>query len=166
VIERCRELHWDFMIVLQDDSLRRVWEEYHGLLPLQSKHRLKHIWHDRHQKFAWVNDIRYEYESNDRNHQDIHVVTCEETWEEVDSNGVTVTKTSRHAWLSSRPLSRLNVHDRCNLGARARWGIETGFLVEKHQGYHYEHPFAYDWNAMKGYHFLMRMACYRLLKPA
>ncbi len=28
----------------------------------------------------------------------------------------------------------------------------------KHQGYHYEHAFALDWNAMKGYHLLMRLA--------
>ena len=50
------------------------------------------------------------------------------------------------------------VHERANLGARYRWGIEAGFLVEKHQGYHDEHAFALDWNAMKGYHYLMRMA--------
>ena len=28
----------------------------------------------------------------------------------------------------------------------------------KHQGYHYEHAFALDWNAMRGYHLLMRLA--------
>jgi hypothetical protein len=31
-------------------------------------------------------------------------------------------------------------------------------LVEKRQGYHYEHTFSYDWNAMKGFHSLMRLA--------
>jgi hypothetical protein len=50
------------------------------------------------------------------------------------------------------------VHTRCNLGARYRWGIEGAFLVEKHQGYSYEHAFAKPWNAMKGYHYLMRLA--------
>jgi uncharacterized membrane protein len=69
-----------------------------------------------------------------------------------------ITKHGRHVWLSSRPLSRLNVHTRCNLGARYRWGIEGAFLVEKHHGYAYEHAFAKQWNAMKGYHFLMRLA--------
>jgi hypothetical protein len=39
----------------------------------------------------------------------------------------------RHVWLSDQPLHRGNVHSRCNLGARHRWGIEAGFLVEKHQ---------------------------------
>jgi hypothetical protein len=69
-----------------------------------------------------------------------------------------LTKTARHAWLSSQPLSHANVHERCNLGARHRWGIEAGFLVERHQGYHYEHAFARNWNAMKGDHSLMRLA--------
>jgi hypothetical protein len=43
------------------------------------------------------------------------------------------------------------------MGARHRWGIEEGFLVEKWQGYQYEHLFSHDWNAMRGYHFLMRL---------
>jgi hypothetical protein len=43
------------------------------------------------------------------------------------------------------------------LGARARWCIETSILVEKHHGYRYEHCFSYNWNAMKGYHCLMRL---------
>ena len=37
------------------------------------------------------------------------------------------------------------------------WGIESNFLVEKHQGYSYEHLFAKDWNVMRGYHYLMRL---------
>ena len=72
-------------------------------------------------------------------------------------NGVIVTKNSRHAWISSDPLNKRNVHERCNLGARHRWGIESGILVEKQQGYQYEHCFSYDWNAMTGYHYLMRL---------
>ena len=86
------------------------------------------------------------------------MVVCEESWERIDSHATTVTEKSRHAWLSSEPLSPDNVHARCNLGARHRWGIEAGFLVEKHQGYHYEHAFALHWNAMRGYHLLMRLA--------
>lgn len=31
IIELCRKNHWDFMIVLQDKSLKSVWEEYEGL---------------------------------------------------------------------------------------------------------------------------------------
>ncbi len=88
----------------------------------------------------------------------VHVVVCEESWEEVSEEAQIETKDSCHVWLSSRPLNPGNVHTRCNLGARHRWGIEVGFLVEKHQGYQYEHRFAHQWNAMRGYHCLMRMA--------
>ena len=49
------------------------------------------------------------------------------------------------------------MHERCNLGARHRWGIESGILVEKHHGYQYEHCFSYEWEAMRGYHYLMRL---------
>jgi len=49
------------------------------------------------------------------------------------------------------------VHESCNLGARHRWGIEAGFLVEKCHGYCYEHIFSHNWNAMRGYHYLMRI---------
>jgi hypothetical protein len=89
----------------------------------------------------------------------MHVVVCIEQWEEVDpKTAQIVTKEQKHAWISSRPLSRLNVHTRCNLAARYRWGIEEAFLVEKHHGYSYQHAFAKNWNAMKGYHYLMRLA--------
>ncbi len=63
-------------------------------------------------------------------HLSVHVVVCEETWETIDEQGERPTKTARHAWLSSQPLRRDTVHERCNLGARHRWGIEAGFLVE------------------------------------
>ncbi len=41
---------------------------------------------------------------------------------------------------------------------RHRWGIEENFLTEKNHGYNYEHAFSYNWNALKGWHALMRLA--------
>jgi hypothetical protein len=159
VMARCRQLNWQFMIVLKDKDLPSVWEEANALHQLTPQDHLGSHWGNRDQRFWWVNAIDYEFTHGGRRQRlSVHVVVCEETWDEVDDDGQTVTKTARHAWLSSRPLRRGNVHERCNLGARHRWGIEAGFLVEKHQGYHYEHAFALDWNAMKGYHYLMRMA--------
>jgi hypothetical protein len=159
IMERCRHYHWDFLIVLKDGSLPTVWEEYHSLRHEQEENRWQQDWGERRQCFQWVNAIRYEYGPNAKKFIDIHVVVCREQWEDVDPDTCQiVTKESKHAWISSRPLSRLNVHTRCNLGARYRWGIEGAFLVEKHQGYSYEHAFAKNWNAMKGYHYLMRLA--------
>jgi len=159
IMERCRSYRWDFMIVLKDGSLPTVWEEYHSLRHEQEDNRIQQNWGERRQHFQWVNAIRYEYGPNAKKAIDIPVVVCREQWEEVAPDTLEiVTKENHHAWISNRPLSRLNVHTRCNLGARYRWGIEGAFLVEKHQGYAYEHAFAKQWNAMKGYHYLMRLA--------
>jgi hypothetical protein len=158
IVELCRKNHWDFMIVLPDKSLPSVWEEYEGLKKLEPKNNHKTTWGNRRQHFQWVNEIDYRYGPNERKKQILHVVVCEESWEEVakDSNK-TITITSRHAWISNKPLDKRNLHERCNLGGRHRWSIETGILVEKRHGYQYEHAFSYDWNAMKGYHYLMRL---------
>jgi hypothetical protein len=161
IMELCRRNNWDFMIVLQDQSLPSVWEEIQGLKRLQSANRLSHRWGHRRQQFWWINEIEYSYAdplTQRQKHLKVHAVICEESWEEIapDSTEV-IKKTSRHAWLSDQPLHRNNVPSRCNLGARHRWGIESGFLVEKHQGYQYEHCFSYEWEAMRGYHYLMRL---------
>ncbi len=157
VMQRCRHYHWQFMSVLKNQDLATVWEEFHALHALQPN-GFRRNWGQRRQRFSWVNGIDYAFSQHGRRHLSLHVVVCEETWETVDDQGHRVTKSARHAWLSSHPLSRDNVHERCNLGARYRWGIEANFLVEKHQGYHYEHAFALNWSAMKGYHYLMHLA--------
>ena len=159
IMDRCRKYHWDFMIVLKDSSLPSVWEEYFSLRNYQGENQKRQNWGERRQHFQWVNQIRYEFGANGKNYIDINVVVCDEQWEAVDDKTLEIVpKNMKYAWISSRPITRLNVHTRCNLGARYRWGIETGFLVEKHQGYSYEHAFAKNYNAMKGYHYLMRLA--------
>lgn len=158
VMQLCRQYQWQYMIVLQDDSLPSVWEEVEGLAKLQVNNHLERVWGHRKQHFRWVNEIEYRYGENGRKKLILHVVVCRETWEEVDPKTATIVqKRSRHAWISSEPLSRQSVHERCNLAARHRWGIESSFLVEKRHGYNYEHCFSHNWNAMRGYHFLMRL---------
>ena len=153
----CRAYRWQFMIVLQNDCLPSVWEEYEGLRRLQPENRQSQPWGNRRQQFVWVNEIEYAYGPHQRRRLSVHVVVCQELWREVGANGEIVEHRSRHAWVSSEPLTRHNLHPRCNLAARHRWGIESNILVEKHQGYHYEHCFAHDFNAMKGYHYLMHL---------
>jgi hypothetical protein len=158
VMERCRKSGWQFMIVLPDRCLASVWEEYRGLAKITQGNRWQMTWNGRRQKFTWVNEIEYRYGEGENKRQRVHVVVCEESWEEYDEKlDEVVSKRARHAWLSSEALSAQNVHARCNLGARYRWGIEEGILVEKRHGYHYEHCFSQDWNAMRCYHYLMRI---------
>ena len=158
VMEICRKYKWQFMIVLKDESLPSVWEEFHGLNQLEKNNRFAMKWSDRRQRFEWINNIEYCYGPNQRKRLVVHLVVCQETWKEIDpATCAPVTKTSRHAWLSSKPLNQRNLHERCNQGARHRWGIEIGILVEKRHGYNYEHCFSLKWNAMRGFHYLMRM---------
>ncbi|QTA88026.1 H repeat-associated protein N-terminal domain-containing protein [Desulfonema magnum] len=156
VAELCAENKWQFMIVLKDNCLRSVWEEFNSLRGLEKGNRANRKWGNRKQHFEWVNGLEYRYGEKYRRKIVIHVVVCEETWEKVNKNAETEIMTSRHAWISSEPLNYGNVHERCNMGARHRWGIETGILVEKRHGYNYEHCFSYNWSAMKGYHYLMK----------
>jgi hypothetical protein len=157
VLHTCRKNRWQFMIVLQDDSLPSVWEEYEGLRELEPGQQARRKWGNRRQLFRWVNDIEYRYGPTRRKKQLVHVVVCEECWNEIDEQGNTVKKSSRHAWLSSEPLKEENLHERCNRGGRHRWGIEEAILMEKRHGYRYEHLFSLNWNAMKGYHYLMHL---------
>lgn len=155
--EYCREKNWDFMTVLQDKSLPTVWEEYNGLQKLDTTNELRATNGDRKQLFRWSNGIEYSYGPNESKRQIINVVVCQEEWEEINpETNQREVKSSRHAWISDKPLTHKNVQDRCNLMGRKRWGIESGFNVEKHQGYQYEHCFSYNWDAMRGYHYLMR----------
>ena len=158
VVEICRKNNWQFMIVLQNDALPSVMREFEALKNLDEKNRYRGIWGNRKQFFRWVNDIDYRFDKNGKKSQILHVVECKESWHEINpETGQPEENCSRHVWLSSEPLDRRNLHERCNLGARSRWCIESGILVEKHHGYQYEHCFSYDWNAMKGYHLLMRI---------
>jgi hypothetical protein len=158
-MEQCLKYHWHFMIVLKDGNLPQVWEEYRGLLGyLTDEDRHSQIWGDRRQDFHWLNQIDYYYGPNGRKHLSLHMAVCDESWEEIDeATDRPVTKQLRYVWISDLPFCREKIHKRCNLGGRHRWAIEEGILVEKRQGYGYEHCYAFDWNAMRGYHYLMRI---------
>ncbi len=73
-----------------------IWQEYEGLKKLlEEEDRFTQDWADRRQKFHWVNDIEYTYGPNNaRNREIVHLVICEESWQEVDpETGETITST-------------------------------------------------------------------------
>lgn len=159
VLAACRRHRWQSMIVLKDGCLKSVWEEVTGLQRITQGNTLAMLWGGRRQHFTWINDISYTYDERGKPKRlTVHVVECQESWEEWDAKaGQKVTRTARHAWLSSAPLTRHTIHERCNLGARHRWQIEEQILAEKHHGYHYEHLYSENWNALRSYHYLMRI---------
>jgi hypothetical protein len=144
IFELCIENGWDSMIVFKDKCLPSLWRKYHALENLNPIH-YQGEWRGRRQKISWVNAIPYTFEGTGGKKKvlEVHVVVCEEVWQEVNSDTAEIeTKTSRHAWISGKPLTVQNVHERCNLVARFRWGIEDSHHTEKRRGYCYEHLFS------------------------
>lgn len=160
VITMCKKYKWNYMIVLKQDSIPTVWKEALALIKLNPENQHKCYWGDREQIYEWANGIEYEYSiENVKKREFLNVVICYEVWEENHSNstGLIEKKETRYAWLSSREINDKNVFFRCTKIGRYRWKIENNILVEKHQGYLYEHCFSYNWNAMKGFHYLMKI---------
>lgn len=168
VFEICKKYNWGFMIVLQDGNLKNVWQEVNNLKKYEDDDKYKKAeirrihkmnWADREQTFWWVNHLEHEYIIDGiKKRSKIHVVVCEESWEVYSAKEKKIQKkNSRHAWVSSELIDKENVHERCNLMGRSRWKIETNILIEKKYGYGYEHCFSYNWNAMRGFHYLMHI---------
>ena len=159
VISKCINYGWDYMIVLKSDSLKTVWDEFYGLCKAEPSNTLSVKHGNRAQVYRWANGIEYTYGNN---HQKLmlNLVTCLEKWIEPKphSGGVPEEMSTCYAWLSSEKLNRGNVFDRCTHIGRLRWWIESNFNTEKHQGYNYSHCFSYNWNAMMGFHYLMKIA--------
>ena len=158
IMAYCRRCNWDFMFVLPADSLPSVWQEANGLHRLTPEQTLHTTWGDRQQVFWWVNDIEYCYGPNERLRLRLHVVVCDERWTTCDREGNETEHHARFAWVSGTPLSARNVEERCNRAARHRWDIEEHILACKHHGYQATHAFSLNWNAMRGWHYLMLLA--------
>ena len=145
------------MIVLKDKSLKSVWDEYDGLKELCPENRRFDESQGQTAAFQMVNGHRCEY--GDGKVQVVHLVVCRESWTQIaEKTNEPVEKNSKHAWISSMPLDAYNLHARCNLAARRRWNMENQIQDEKCNGYNYSHCYACNWNAMKGFHFLMNIA--------
>ncbi|HZK56327.1 MAG TPA: transposase family protein [Desulfosporosinus sp.] len=158
VIKSCREYGWDYMLVFKEGSMRDAWREAMGLIRLTPENILKRHCGGRNQVYRWINDVEYTYGNNGRSKARLHVVVCEETWEETSrTTGKMTSNSTRYVWISGKEMSKTNVEARCLKIGRYRWKIENNFLVMKHQGYQYEHCFSYDWNAMVGFHHLMQI---------
>ena len=108
----------------------------------------------RRQEFYWENNVTYGYEWQ----LSISLVGCLEKYKEVNKKtGDIETHYSEHLWISSLPAHIDNVHELFNLGARKKELIEDSINTEKNRGYSYKHAFSYNWNAMQGFHYLMRL---------
>jgi hypothetical protein len=146
--------HWEYIIRLPKNKLTDLAKQLNKNKSTSVEVPAQEAYRKRQQEFHWENDISYGYEWE----LTIHLAACSERYEEVDrKTGEIVQRFSEHAWISSLRVSRDNVHELFNLGARKKELIEDSMNTEKNRGYNYKHAFSYDWNAMQGFHYLMRL---------
>jgi len=160
IISLCKNNAWEFMISLKSDCLKSVWEDFDGLRKIETDNAYTAYWGNRLQQYRWSNDIEYIYGNNHKK-LSLNVVECIETWVEQNPRKKGKPPSEQqtyYAWLSSKKVTEQNVFELCTQIARGRWRIENRFLTLKRQGPQYSHCFSYNWNAMKGFHSLMKFA--------
>ena len=149
----CQGYGWKFMIVLKDDDLSSVNEEFDALSKLQPENRF--VWHTGKdakikQAFRWADDIAY-VDSQKKEHT-LSVIECLETKPEGH-------KTTKFKWVTNCNVSYKNVTTLSNDGGRMRWKIENeGFNVQKKGGYELEHAYTNHPNSAKVFYFLLQIA--------
>jgi len=152
----CQSYGWKFMIVLKDDDLPSVNEEFDALSKLQPENRL--VWHTGKgaqikQAFRWVDDIAY-VDSQKKEHT-LSVIECLET--KPDQQGQK--KTTKFKWVTNYHVSCKNIATLSNDGGRMRWKIENeGFNVQKKGGYGLEHAYTNHPNSAKVFYLLLQIA--------
>ena len=152
----CQGYGWKFMIVLKDDDLPSVNEEFDALCKLQPENRL--VWRTGRkaqikQVFHWVEDIVY-VDSLKKEHT-LSAIECLET--KPDQEGQK--KTTKFKWVTNCHLSCKNIAILSNDGGRMRWKIENeGFNVQKKGGYELEHAYTNHPNSAKVFYLLLQIA--------
>lgn len=146
--------HWDYLISLPKKKLTDFAKQLNQRKAMAMPIPNQPAYRKRKQEFYWHNNITYGYEWE----LTIHLIGCQEDYDEVDrKTGEIIPCVSEHAWISSIPMNIDKAHELLNLGARKKELIEDSINTEKNRGYHYKHAFSYDWNAMQGFHYLMRL---------
>jgi hypothetical protein len=152
----CHRYGWKFMIVLKDDDLPSVNEEFDALSKLQPENRL--AWRTGKeaqikQVFRWVDDIAY-VDSLKKEHT-LSAIECLET--KPDKEGQK--KTTKFKWVTNCHVSYKHVTTLSNDGGRMRWKIENeGFNVQKNGGYELEHAYTNNPNSAKVFYLLLQIA--------
>jgi hypothetical protein len=154
--EICRKYGWQYMIVLKDQDLLSVNQEFDALSKLLPENRLccrsvKDA--EISQCYRWVENISYV--DTDRRQHILSVIECLET--KPDEKGVM--KTTKFKWVTCLPISAKTVAHLANHGGRIRWKVENeGFNVQKNGGYGLEHAYTSNSTSAKIFYFLLQIA--------
>jgi len=118
----CEKYHWKYLIVLQEDDLPSVNEEFKALSKLMPENHLVFrtgVQSEIQQDFNWVNKIAY-VDSKQQEHS-VSVLQCLETKPDSDKQ----LKTTRFKWITNFNVTTHKVVSLANQGGRLRWKIEN-----------------------------------------
>jgi hypothetical protein len=152
----CEKYHWKYLVVLQEDDLPFVNQEFQALSQLVPENHL--VFHtgiqsEIQQDLRWVNQIAY-LDSKRKEHS-VSVIECLETKPDADRQR----QTTRFKWVTNFNVTAPKVVTLANQGGRLRWKIENeGFNVQKNGGYALEHVYSQDVTAGKVFYLLLQMA--------
>ncbi len=155
VFLRCRAYNWRYAIVLKEEGLPSVYQEFVGLSKLHPEEKLKEqilkpVKIKR--SFRWVNGIEYCDSKNWK-----HLLNVIELHETKPKDGQL--KTTRFMWVTDLPINKGNVRALAQNAGRDRWKIENqGFNSQKQGGFALEHLYSHDYTSAKVFYFLLQMA--------
>ncbi|MFH1184926.1 MAG: hypothetical protein V1755_07790, partial [Chloroflexota bacterium] len=152
----CAQAGWKFIIVLPEEGIPTLHEEFNALLPLfPANHLTFHpaaLYHTV-QDFTWVNDIAYS--DSDHHPHTLSVIRCLET----KPTATPEPHSTRFKWITNLPVKATNVIELANQGGRLRWKIENeGFNVQKNGGYALKHIYSHHPVSAKVFYLLLQLA--------
>jgi hypothetical protein len=155
-LERCERYGWKYLIVLTDDDLPTVNQEFEALCQLAPDNRLQlELGKEQEieQAYRWMDEIAY-VDTRGKEHR-VSVLECLET--KAGDQGER--QTTKFKWLTNFAPSVRTVSILANEGGRLRWKIENeGFNAQKNGGFELEHPYSQDETAAKVFYYLLQVA--------
>jgi hypothetical protein len=152
----CERNRWKYLIVLQEDDIPYINDEFRALSPLAPEDHLVFrtgVQSEIRQDLRWVNKIAY-VDAQGEEHS-VAVIECLETKPDADKQP----QTTRFKWVTNFKVTDKRVITLANQGGRLRWKIENeGFNVQKNGGYALEHAYSRDATASKVFYLLLQIA--------
>jgi hypothetical protein len=151
----CQQYGWKFMIVLKDDDLPSVNQEFAALKALMPGDKLRFRTGQQleiTQLYQWVDSITY-VDSDQQQHA-LSVLECHETKPSAEGR-----QTTKFKWITNLAVAAKNVRELASDGGRIRWKIENeGFNTQKNDGFALEHAYSQNETATKVFYFLLQIA--------
>ena len=151
--ERCKGKNWRYILRYKEGSIPSIGEEYRELKEMEKNYQERETqtgkeWYD------YVTDIDY------KGHQ-VNLAEYGESGEHICKKGRKKGKAEtirKEFWfLTDLPITRKNVAGLVGRG-RMRWRIENdGFNAQKRQGYHLEHQYSRNYQALKNHYYLIQI---------